>query len=136
MALRVWSGGGRRYAVDEMALACCAVELAVDLPEFVAAELDSDVDAHVLVVAGTVSRAALPTVLARYEALPKPRHVIAFGACATSGGPYWDSYAVIPGIGEHLPVAVFVPGCPPRPHLLNAALETLAGIRDVVGSDS
>jgi len=132
MALRVWSGGGRRYAVDEMALACCAVELAVELPEFA----DSDVDAYVLVVAGTVSRAALPTVIARYEALPEPRHVIAFGACATSGGPYWDSYAVIPGIGEHLPVDVVVPGCPPRPHLLNAALETLAGVRDVVGSDS
>ncbi|MCX6460342.1 MAG: NADH-quinone oxidoreductase subunit B [Actinobacteria bacterium] len=134
MTLRVWSGGGRRYAVDEMALACCAVELAVDLPDF--DETDLDIDAHVLVVAGTVSRAALPTVLARYEALPEPRYVIAFGACATSGGPYWDSYAVIPGIGESLPVDVFVPGCPPRPHLLTTALESLVGDRDVVGSDS
>jgi len=122
--MRVWSGGGRSFAVDEMALACCAVELAVALPE----RGHTPVDAHVLVVAGTVSLAALPTVLARYEALPEPRHVIAFGACATSGGPYWDSYSVVPGIGAHLPVDVYVPGCPPRPHLLDLALHQLAAM--------
>ena len=122
MTVRVWRGGGRSFAVDEMALACCAVELAVALPE----RGEAPVDGHVLVVAGTVSLAALPTVLARYEALPEPRHVVALGACAPSGGPYWDSYSVVPGIGGHLPVDVFVPGCPPRPHLLDSALAELA----------
>jgi len=124
VALRIWTGGGRTLAVHEMPLACCAAELAVALPELAP---DVAVDGHVLVVAGTVSRVALPAVLARYEELPEPRHVVAFGACATSGGPYWDSYAVVPGIGEHLPVDVVVPGCPPRPHLLDAALRALVG---------
>lgn len=126
---RVWSGEGRRFAVEEMALACCAAEVAVALPEVG----EEAVHAYVLVVSGTVTRGALPTILRRYEALPEPRHVVAFGACATSGGPYWDSYASLPGIGGHLPVDVVVPGCPPRPSMLDAALRELAAQLDAAG---
>jgi NADH-quinone oxidoreductase subunit B len=78
--------------------------------------------AHVLVVAGTVTRALASTVLAAYQALPEPRVVVAFGACAISGGPYWDSYSVLPGAGEIVPVDLRVPGCPPSPHDLAAAI--------------
>ena len=127
MTTRVWAGRGLRLHVDEMALACCAVEVAVALPELSDDDL-ADVDGHVLVVSGTVTLGALPTVLARYSALPEPRYVVAFGACAIGGGPYWDSYASIPGIGERLPVDVMVPGCPPRPPMLMAALNELASV--------
>jgi NADH-quinone oxidoreductase subunit B len=105
-----------------MALACCAVEVAAALPE----TSEGLVDAHVLVVSGTITRGALPTILRRYDALPEPRRVVAFGACATSGGPYWDSYAALPGIADHLPVDIVVPGCPPRPSMLDVALRELA----------
>lgn len=121
--MRVWEGSGACFAVDEMALACCAVEVAQALSPLAD---DRPVDGHVLVVSGTVTRSALPVVMARYAVMPGPRYVVAFGACATSGGPYWDSYAVVPGIGTELPVDVVVPGCPPRPHLLDAALHELA----------
>jgi len=53
--------------------------------------------------------------------------VLALGACATSGGPYWDSYAVVAGIDSVVPVASYVPGCPPRPEALVAAIVSLAG---------
>jgi Ni,Fe-hydrogenase III small subunit len=56
--------------------------------------------------------------LRTYEAMPEPRLVVATGACAISGGVFAGSYAGRDGIGEVLPVDVFIPGCPPRPEAL------------------
>ena len=53
-----------------------------------------------------------------YEAVPEPRVVIAVGACAASGGIVRRSYASAGGVGEVLPVDVFIPGCPPRPEAI------------------
>ena len=132
---------GRRLAVEPLDLACCAVEVAsarhalgsgVLLPDGDAAEpladdpVEGPVDAYVLLVAGTVTRAGAGAVRARFEALPEPRRVVAYGACATTGGPYWDSYAVVPGVAELMPVDVVVPGCPPPPSSVLEALAVLA----------
>ena len=78
---------------------------------------------HVLVVAGTVTTRLAPALAAAHAALPEPRAVLAFGACAATGGPYWDSYSVLPGAHEVVPVDVWVPGCPPRPADLVAGLQ-------------
>jgi NADH-quinone oxidoreductase subunit B len=67
----------------------------------------------------------VPDVQAAWESLPEPRRAIAFGACTISGGPYWDSYAVVPGVLDVLPGAVAIPGCPPRPDTLADALKLL-----------
>jgi NADH-quinone oxidoreductase subunit B len=80
----------------------------------------------VLVVAGTVTDRMVPAVLRLYDALPASRAVLSFGACSNTGGPYWDSYAVTKGVDQVLPVDVYVPGCPPRPEALLAALRQLA----------
>jgi NADH-quinone oxidoreductase subunit B len=77
---------------------------------------------HILVIAGTVTHALVPTVKSAYEALQEPKVVVAFGACAISGGPYWDSYSVVSGAHEVIPVDIQVPGCPPGPEELAAAL--------------
>ncbi len=117
-----------RVSVVVLPLACCSAEVdaAVAAGLLVADDgAGQPVERHVLVVAGTVTSAMAPAVEAAWAELPEPRAALAFGACATSGGPYWDSLDVIPGVQRLLPVAGFVPGCPPRPEALAAAIARL-----------
>lgn len=127
----------RRVRLWPMNLACCAVEadeairLLVEAEPAVAAEPPAEGPPvlDVLLVAGTVTAAFLPEIRAVWQAMPQPRHAIAFGACTISGGPYWDSYSVVPGLVGELDPMVAVAGCPPRPEALRAAVElALAGL--------
>lgn len=117
--------GGFRLHVLDLGLACCAVEVAAALSPAYAGTNDAspqEAPVHVLVVAGTVTDAVAPAVRRAYERLPEPRRVLSFGACANSGGPYWDSYSVTKGVDQLVPVDVYVPGCPPRPEALLGGL--------------
>jgi NADH-quinone oxidoreductase subunit B len=132
--LRFGLGGADGYDVSvfSVGLACCAVE-------FVAATMRHEAfaalgvtpwasepgRAGLMVVSGTVTDTMAPAVKRLYDQMPDPKHVISFGSCANSGGPYWDSYCVTKGVDQLIPVDVYVPGCPPRPEAL------LAGIRDL-----
>jgi len=80
--------------------------------------------ADLLIVAGSLTRRQAPLIVDLYERLLEPRWVIAWGACAISGGAY-NNYATLPGLGEVIPVDLVVPGCPPAPAALRSALETL-----------
>ena len=121
----------------DVGLACCAVEfVAATLDPRALAELDvqpyagSPARADVLVVSGTVTDKMAPAVRRIYEQMPEPRHVISFGSCANSGGPYWDSYCVTKGVDTILPVDLYIPGCPPRPETLLDGLRRLDALRE------
>lgn len=117
VAVRVHSAG----------LACCAVEVAAAVSRGLLVPAEGrESDTHVLVVAGTLTHAMVPAVQAAWDGLPAPRAAMSFGACANSGGPYWDSYSVMCGVDSMLPVASYVPGCPPHPEALIEAILRIA----------
>lgn len=116
-----------KVSVLQAGLACCGVESSsVDLVANAWEQTQSvaklSAAQNILVIAGTVTHALAPTVKSAYDALQEPKVVVAFGACAISGGPYWDSYSVVSGAHELIPVDIQVPGCPPGPEELAAAL--------------
>jgi len=80
----------------------------------------------VIVVAGTITYKMAPVLKRLYDQMPDPKYVIAMGACAVSGGPfYYNSYAVLRGVDQIVPVDVYIPGCPPRPESLIHGMMTL-----------
>jgi len=136
-ALIDWSRGHSLWAMP-MGTACCAMELiAASFSKF-------DFDRHgtfprpdprhtdVMIVAGTITRKMQPAVKRLYEQMPDPKWVIAMGNCAVSGGIfYYDTYSVVRGVDEFLPVDVYIAGCPPRPEALqDAVLQLRAKIRE------
>ncbi|MFK7897174.1 MAG: NADH-quinone oxidoreductase subunit B [Myxococcota bacterium] len=91
--------------------------------------------ADLLVVAGSLSRKQVDTIRGVYQRMLEPRWVIAWGACAISGGPY-DNYATVSGLSRIIPVDLVVPGCPPSPVALRGALAALRDIRSGHSSES
>ena len=121
---------GLHVRVANLGLACCAVEFGSAVTRGLLEPADASVTPNmtVLVVSGTLTHQLTPQLISSWEAVVGPRAVLALGACATSGGPYWDSYTVVAGIDSIVPVASYVPGCPPRPEALVEAIVSLAGV--------
>jgi len=75
-------------------------------------------------VIGTVTMRQAPILQRVYAQMAEPKWVMAFGACASTGG-FYDNYATLPGIDRIVPVDVYVPGCPPRPEVVLDGLMAL-----------
>ena len=84
-----------------------------------------------LICAGRVAIKMMPVLQRIYLQMTEPKWVISMGACASTGGVF-DTYAVVQGIDQFLPVDVYVPGCPPRPETL---IEGIMAIQRIVERD-
>lgn len=80
-----------------------------------------------ILVTGPVTENMKSALLDTYAAVPEPKLVIAAGACAIAGGPFCGSPEVHDGIGDLLPVDLYIPGCPPHPYTVLDGLLRLLG---------
>ena len=125
------------------ATSCCGIEMMAtgasrhDFARFgIEVYRASPRQADVIVVAGTIVNKMAPVLKRLYDQMSDPKYVIAMGACAVSGGPFfYNTYHVIRGVDHVIPVDVYIPGCPPRPEALlygvmqlqrKSTLETIA----------
>jgi len=95
--------------------------------------------ADAIALTGPITREALPRVVRAFQAVPDPKVVIAIGSCACGGGIWYDSHAVVGGVGKFYellrerygvepPLTVYVPGCPPRPEAIIHGICVLRGV--------
>jgi len=122
----------------DLGLACCALEVGSAIAAGLLVEIEQSLGigelatvaegtsqgavTTILLISGTITDALTPAVLRAWSQLSEPKAAVSFGACANTGGPYWDAPTVTKGIDQLIPVRVYVPGCPPRPEALIAGL--------------
>lgn len=121
------------------ATSCCGIEFMAtmgshyDLGRFGAERMGfTPRQCDVLLVAGTIAKKMGPILRQVYLQMAEPRWVIAIGACASSGGIF-DSYSVLQGIDQVIPVDVYVPGCPPRPE---GIIDGILKLQDLLSNES
>jgi NADH-quinone oxidoreductase subunit B len=117
------------------ATACCGIEfMAVAASRYDLARFGAEAcrfsprQSDLLIVAGRVVMKMLPVLQRIYVQMCEPKWVISMGACASTGGVF-DTYSVIQGIDQFIPVDVYLPGCPPRPETV---LEGIMAIQRIV----
>jgi Ni,Fe-hydrogenase III small subunit/NAD-dependent dihydropyrimidine dehydrogenase PreA subunit len=82
-----------------------------------------------LVLTGPLTRNMADAVRLAWDAMPDPRFVVAFGACAISGGLYSDASGVDRSFFDEVTPVLYVPGSPPHPLTFVNAIFDLLGVK-------
>ncbi|MEB3798160.1 MAG: NADH-quinone oxidoreductase subunit B family protein [Caldisphaeraceae archaeon] len=138
------------YHVDAGSCNGCDIEILdvltpyYDLERFGIKVVPNPRHADALLVSGPLTRQTRIMLKKTYEAMPpKPRIVVAIGTCASSGGIFYDSYAIYNTSPERgrdrrrsggaemlIPVDMYIPGCPPSPEEILYGIAQLLGIKE------
>ena len=118
----------------------CDIELIAALtPRYDAEQLGvllqgSPRHADILCVTGPVTQTSVPAVCKVYGQVYGPKAVVAIGSCPATTNVFIDSRVLVGPLDKHIPVDVFVPGCPPRPDAIMqgiAAAANLLALREI-----
>ncbi|MGH7143597.1 MAG: NADH-quinone oxidoreductase subunit B [Planctomycetota bacterium] len=108
--------------------ACCAIEMMAalsskyDMSRFGAEVIRfSPRQSDLMIVSGRISIKMMPVLIEIYNQMPEPKWAISMGACASTGGVF-NTYTLVQGVDQFIPIDVYIPGCPPRPESLIDAL--------------
>jgi len=115
--------------MEFMSTACSHYDIArfgAEFPRFTPRQADF------LLVVGAISHKQAPILRRVYEQMCAPKWVVAFGACACTGG-FYDNYATVQGTDKVIPVDVYIPGCPPRPEMV---LDGLMKLQDLIQKET
>ena len=128
------------------ATSCCGIEfMAVGCARYDFSRFGFEVtrnsprQADLIMCAGTITHKMAPALKRLYDEMAEPKYVVAVGGCAISGGPFKDSYHVMRGIDEIIPVDELVEIASHHIHaalvqLLDDALESLVVLEFLVGN--
>jgi len=128
-----WLGSIQIRHVDAGSCNGCEIEIGAafgpvyDAERYGARLVASPRHADVLLVTGPVTRNMADPLRITYEATPAPKRVIALGDCARNCGVFAGAYGVLGPVSDVIPVDIEVPGCPPSPESIVAALRGLTG---------
>ena len=129
---------GRLYSLWPVHIetACCSLEIGAaagskwDMERFGILEAFGSLrQCDLMIVMGTITRKMAPRLRMVWEQMPEPKYCLAMGACAISGGLYEQSYNVLQGIDEVIPVDVYIPGCPPP---VQAVIDAAAKLQEKI----
>lgn len=112
----------------------CDIELVASLtPRYDAEQLGVRLEgsprhADILCITGPVTRNAVGAIHTVYNQVCGPKAVIAIGSCPATTNVFIDSRTLDGPLNKHVPVDVFVPGCPPRPDAIIQGVAKAAAI--------
>ena len=113
---------GRSYSIWPIhyVTGCCSPEYMqlfgprYDLERWGLLPMGSTRQSDAIVFVGNVSRKMMLRALRLYEQMPEPKRVVVVGACATSKGPFPESYSLV-RVKDYMDVDIYIAGCPPKP---------------------
>ena len=120
----------------------CDIELIASLtPRYDAEQLGVKLEASprhadIVCVTGPITHTAVNAIKTVYGQVYGPKAVVAIGSCPASTNAFIDSRVLDGPLDRHIPVDVYVPGCPPRPDSILQGIAKAAEILSARHEDS
>jgi Ni,Fe-hydrogenase III small subunit len=130
---RELGGSVQVRCVDAGSCNGCEIEIAAafnpvyDAERYGARLVASPRHADVALVTGPVTRNMAEPLRRTVAAMGEPRLVVAVGDCAINCGEFAGGYGVEGAVADVVDVDLAVPGCPPEPAQIVAALRRVTG---------
>ena len=112
----------------------CDIEIVAGLsPRYDAEQLGVRLEgsprhADILCITGPVTKNSVNAIKTVYDQVPGPKAVVAIGSCPATTNVFIESRTLAGPLSRHIPVDVFVPGCPPRPDAIIQGVAKAAAI--------